>query len=320
MEKLVGIGAEAAAQLNSTETDDYGELFGIDSRFTLNSADDSGIGIKGEILLAGPSLEEIRQQGSQLWDDKDDDDLFGFITIKSKGDPQELIDGIKGIIGDFGIPLEEMAAQFGDLKFHAGDGEVIIGFKQNDNPYTEMINSFLLQSKVFGNGNTDVSNTFSLNIGATFNDMLDDQPLFKHFLKSLSVEFKGHIHEATRKNILDVLESKKDDLGPILSGAHALFSVKNVRSNIEVDTTEEMVDALGESAKDTFPMGAFTLKQIFGLVKQAGLPIDMFKPILELINSQSAGELELSAFAQFGLKVTIRLPGIDEAIGAFLED
>lgn len=320
MDKLLGVAMGAVGELNSKETEDYGELTGIDSKFVLNHADESGIGIKGQLLLAGPTLEGIKSQGSQLWEDKDGDDLFIVASIRTKGDPQEVIDGIKGIIQDFGIPLEEMAAQFGDLKFHAGDGEALIGFKAQDNQYTEMINNFLLQSQVFGNGSEDVSTEFSFNIGTTFSEMLDDEPLFKHLLKSLSIEFKGHIHEGTRKNILEVLEGQKDELGPLLSAAHALFLVKNVRSNIEVETTPEMVETLSASTKETFPMGAMSLKQIFALIKSAGLPIDMFKPILELISAHSGGELNISAHAQAGIKFTLRTPGLDEAIQAFLED
>mgnify|MGYP003686165379 CR=1 FL=1 len=320
MDKLIGVAMETAGELNGKEVNDYGELTGIDSKFVVNHADESGIGIKGQLLLAGPTLESIKTQGSQLWEDKDGDDLYIIASIRTKGDPQEVIDGIKGLIQDFGIPIEEMAAQFGDLKFHAGDGEALIGFKAQDNQYTEMINNFLLNSSVFGDGSEEVTSEFSFNIGTTFSEMLDDQPLFKHLLKSLSVELKGHIFEGTRKNILEVLEGKKDDLGPILSALHALFLVKNVKSNIEIETTEESIEKLSGSLKDTFPMGALSLKEIFAMVKGAGLPIDMFKPILELISANSAGELNISAFAQAGIKFTLRTPGLDEAIGAFLED
>lgn len=320
MESLVGLLTEAADQMNGKDTSDYGELMGIDSKFVLNHADESGIGIKGQLLLAGPTLQHIRDQGSQLWEDKDDDDLFFVISIRTKGDPQITIDGIRQIIQDFGIPIEEMASQFGDLKFHAGDGEALIGFKAQDSPYTEMLNNVLLHSKVFGDGSQDITTEFSVNLGTTFSDMLDEEPLFKHLAKSLSIELKGNLHEATRQNILEVLEGKKEELGPLLSAAHALFLVKNVRSNIEIDTTEEMLEKLAESTKEGFPMAAFSLKQIFSLVKQAGLPIDMARPILELINSNSAGELNISAYAQAGIKFTVRSPGLDEAVGAFLED
>lgn len=317
---MIGLFSEVADQMNGKDISDYGDMLSLDTKFVLNHADESGIGIKGQLLLAGPTLQAIRDQGSQLWSDKDDDDLFFVISIKTKGDSQEVIDGIRQIIQDFGIPIEEMASQFGDLKFHAGDGEALIGFKAQDSPYTEMINKVLLQSKVFGDGSTDIQGAFSIHLGTTFNDMLDDQPLFKHLAKSLSIEFNGGMHEATRENVLDVLESKKGELGPLLSVAHALFLVKNVRSNIEVDTTEEMMEKLEESTKEGFPMAAFSLKQIFQLVKQAGLPIDMIRPILDMVQSHSAGEVEINAYGQAGIKFTLQAPGVDAAVGAFLED
>lgn len=320
MEQLVGLLSEAADQMNGKDTSDYGDLLTLDTKFVLNHANEDGIGLKGQLLFAGPTLQDIRNQGSQLWEDKDDDDLFFVIAIKTKGDPQETIDGIKQIIQDFGIPIEDMAAQFGDLKFHAGDGEALIGFKAQDNPYTEMLNKVLLQSKVFGDGSTDVEGSFSIHLGSTFNDMLDDAPLFKHLAKSLLIEFKGNLHEATRSNILEVLESKKEELGPLLSAAHAIFLVKNIRSNIEVDTTEEMLETLEASCNEGFPMAAFSLRQVFALVKQAGLPLDMIRPILDLVQSSSAGEIEISAYAQAGIRFTLNTPGIDEAVGAFLED
>ena len=67
-------------------------------------------------------------------------------------------------------------------------------------------------------------------------------------------------------------------------------------------------------------MATMSLKEIFGLVKSMGMPIDMFAPILELISGKTAGEISISGIASCGFKATYRLPGLDEAIAKFLED
>jgi hypothetical protein len=51
-----------------------------------------------------------------------------------------------------------------------------------------------------------------------------------------------------------------------------------------------------------------------------GIPIDMFQPIFELVQSKTAGEISVSGVASTGYKLTLRLPGLDQAIAAFLTD
>ena len=77
-----------------------------------------------------------------------------------------------------------------------------------------------------------------------------------------------------------------------------------------------MVDSLHEMN----PMATMPLKEIFGIVKNMGIPIDMFAPILELISGKTAGEVSISGIASCGFKATYRLPGLDNAIAQFLED
>lgn len=319
MEDLIGVLMEVVGELNEQSNSDFGPLSGIDIKVKLNEVEESGIGLKGQVLLAGPTLNQINNKGSSLFPNKSDDDLFIILSIRTKGDAQVAVDELQGLITDFGIPLEALGP-FGELKFQAGDGEILIGFKAEDNPYTDMAKNYLLKPSVFGDGSEDITGDLSFNLGTSFNDMLDEEALFTHLIKSLSFEIKGQVHEKTRQNILSVLESKKEQLGPILGAVYGLFMVKNVRSTLEIDTTEEMKEKLVGSAREVNPMAAMTLKEIFAFVKAAGMPLEMAQPVLEFISTKTAGEISISGVAQVGFKLTVRLPGLDEAVSTFLAD
>ena len=214
---LMSLGMEVMQAINDVQETDFGPLTETNMQMKMNEVDEeSGIGVKGQILLAGPSLNKVKEDGSVLFPDKADDDIFVVLSIRTKGDPQEAIDEIQGIIEAFGIPMD-MVEQFGELKFHAGDGEALIGFKAADNPYTDMAKSMVMQSSVFGDGSQDVTLDMSFNLGTTFDDMLDDEPLFTHFIKGMSLHMKGSVHEKTRENILNVLAEKKEQLEPLIN-------------------------------------------------------------------------------------------------------
>ena len=285
----------------------------------MNNGDESGIGMKGQVLFAGPTFNQVKSSGAHLFPDLQDDDIYFYLSIRTKGDPQEAVDELQGLIEAFGLPMDALS-QFGELKFQAGDGEILIGFKASDNPYLEMIQGMLVKPKFFGDGSQDITAEFSFNTGTTYSEMLDDEPVISHFLKYLSFEVKGVVHDKTRENLLNILESRKEELGPILGIFHALFFFKNVRSNFEMDSTQDMKDKVIESASEAFPMAKMSLKEVFGMVKSAGVPIDTFKPVLEFVSSKTAGEISINGVAGIGFKFTVRVPGLDSAVGAFLAD
>lgn len=319
--ELIGIVNDLIATINNTSSTNYGNLVESNFQVKLNEIDEeAGIGFKVQVDLAGPVLEKIKENGSVLYPDKSEDDMFAFISIKCKGSPQEAIDNIQGLIAAFGLPIE-MLGEFGELKFHAGDGEILIGFKAAETPHAALAKQFTINSHVFGDGSEDISAFFSFNLGTTFADLLDDTPAIDHLLKGMSVHVKGRVHERTRENIISVIADKKDVLEPFLNMfpfVMPLFLFKKFDGVLELQCTDEMKEQIKNKISETMPPALMALKDAFGMAKGMGLPIEMFQPILELVQNTFSGEINICAFASTGFKFTFRLPGLDQAIAAFL--
>jgi hypothetical protein len=80
---LIATAMEILAALNEIE-ETNGPVTENNIQVKMNDINEEvGIGIKGQILLAGPALEEIKADGSTLFPDHDDD-LFVVISIKAK--------------------------------------------------------------------------------------------------------------------------------------------------------------------------------------------------------------------------------------------
>lgn len=321
-ESLVATAMEILSALNEIQETNFGPVTENNVQIKMNDINEEvGIGIKGQILLSGPSLTEIKTDGSTLFPDNDDD-LFVVISIKAKGDPQEMIDEIQGMIEAFGIPMD-MVSQFAEVKFHAGDGEVLIGVKLNDNPYTDMAKGFVLNSSVFGDGSQDTSVDLSLNLGTNFVDMLTGEPLFTHFLKSASFHMKSTMHDKTRENVLNILAEKKELLDPLINMfpfIMPLFLFKQADSVLELQCTDEMKQQAIDTATNINPMAVMSLTEAMTTIKSMGLPIEMIKPILEMITSKMDGEITISGIAGIGFKFTLRLPGLGAMLSQFLLD
>jgi hypothetical protein len=320
---LFSIGMEIMNALNQVKETNFGDTIQSNLQIKMNEIDEeAGIGAKGQLLLAGPTLDKLKEQGSVLFPDKSDDDMFVYISFRTKGDPQEFIDQVQGLIEAFGLPMD-MLEQFGELKFQAADGEAMIGFKAADNEYAQLAKGFTVESGVFGDGSQDITVDGSINLGTTFTDMLDDNPLFTHFLKSMSIHIQSIMHLKTRENILKVLSEKKDQLDPIINVfpfAIILLLFKKMDGVLELQCTDDMIENLKNTAQNANPMAVMSLKEVFSFIKMAGLPIEMIQPILELIQNNTAGEISINGFNSVGFKVTVRLPGLDQAVSSFLTD
>jgi hypothetical protein len=320
---LFSIGMEIMNAVNQVKETNFGDTIQSNLQIKMNEIDEeAGIGAKGQLLLAGPTLDKLKEQGSVLFPDKSDDDMFVYISFRTKGDPQEFIDQVQGLIEAFGLPMD-MLEQFGELKFQAADGEAMIGFKAADNEYAQLAKGFTVESGVFGDGSQDITVDGSINLGTTFTDMLDDNPLFTHFLKSMSIHIQSIMHLKTRENILKVLSEKKDQLDPIINVfpfAIILLLFKKMDGVLELQCTDDMIENLKNTAQNANPMAVMSLKEVFSFIKMAGLPIEMIQPILELIQNNTAGEISINGFNSVGFKVTVRLPGLDQAVSSFLTD
>jgi hypothetical protein len=321
-ESFVAIAMEVLGALNGMEETNFGPITESNVQVKMNDINEEvGLGVKGQILFAGPALTEIKTDGSTLFPDNDDD-LFVVVSIKTKGEPQELIDEVQGMIEAFGLPME-MVAQFAEIKFHAGDGEVLIGIKLNDNPYTDMAKGFILNSSIYGDGSQDVSVDLSLNLGTTFADMLAGEPLFTHFLKAASFHLKARLHDKTRQNIINILAEKKELLDPLINMMPFLMPLllfKQADSVLELQCTDEMKQQMIDTATNVNPMAVMSLTDGLATIKSAGLPIDMFQPIIEMVTNRTDGEVTISGIAGVGFKFTIRLPGLNDVLTEFLAE
>ena len=253
---LIGLAMEILGSINNVNESNFGPTTDSSFQVKMNEFQEgSGITLKSSVLLAGPDLDHLKESGSVLYPDKTDDDMFAFVSIKCKSDAQEAIDSIKGLIESFGLPLE-MIENFGELKFHAGDGEILIGFKAAANEHTAMAKQFLLSPTVFGDGSENVSLDLSVNLATTFDQLLDDEPMFTHLLKGASVHGTSHIHEKTRENIIQILAEKKDQLDPLISVfpfAAVLLLFKKADGMLELQCTDEMKETIKTFAQNNMP-------------------------------------------------------------------
>lgn len=320
---LLSLGMEVMQAVNEIEESNFGPVTETNMQIKMNEIDEeAGIGVKAQFMFAGPTLDHLKEHGSVLFPDKSDDDFFVVLSIRVKGDPQETIDEIKGIIESFGLPLD-MLEQFGELKFHPGDGEVLIGFKLAESEYAQMAKTFTVEPKVFGDGSEEITAEFSFNMGASFNEMLDDTPLVMHLLKSESVHIRTRLHEKTRENIIKVLAEKKEQLEPIIDMAPpavALLLFKKLDGVLEFQCTDEMKQKLQDTIQNNMPMATSPLKDLLQMVPMMVPSMDMVQPIIELLSNKFAGEISVSGVTATGWKVTVRLPGIDQVAAALLEN
>jgi hypothetical protein len=318
---LINMVTDVVAALNAHEESNFGPITESDFKVSMNDFDEeAGIGFKAQFLMAGPVLDKIKQDGASLYPGKSAEDLFGYISIKVSGDPNELIEQIKGLIDAFGLPMDQLE-QFGELKFHAGDGEVLIGFKAASQ-FAGMAQPFLVKSGVFGDGSQDITMETSFNLGTTWDQMLDDEPIFTHFLKGFSTHSRGRLHDKTRENILKVVSEKNESAGSIMESPlpfiMPLLFFKRMTGAVELQCTDEMKEQIKNFVTTHFAPAAMSLKEAFEMIKGMGMPLEMIQPILEMIQGAGVSEISLNGAGNLGLKLTIRLPGLDKAIAEFL--
>lgn len=320
---LIGVAAEVFGAINDHGTPASGPTNDSNFQVKMNEFEEgTGITFLSQVLLAGPSLEKAKEDGSVLFPDKTDDDMYVYIAIRCKGDPQEGIDNIKGLIEAFGLPVE-MLEEFGELKYHAGDGEILIGFKAKSNEHVDLAKQFTVKSTTFGDGSEDISVDCSVNLATTFDEMLDENPLFTHFLKGGSFHFKSHVHESSRDIIMNIIEEKMDSLQPILDlfpFVVPLGLFKKFDGILELQCTDEMKEKIKEFATNAMPPAAMSLKELLEMVKGSGMPIEMVQPVLELVQNIYAGEVSINIVTTNVIKLTLKTPGLDQIITEFLSD
>ena len=107
------------------------------------------------------------------------------------------------------------------------------------------------------------------------------------------------------------------DMGPF---AVALLLFRKFDGVLEFQCTDEMKEKLKDTIQNNIPMATMSLKDTFGLVAMSGAPIGMFEPILQLISNKVAGEISISGVTSIGFKITIRVPGVDQAVSSLLEN
>lgn len=97
-----------------------------------------------------------------------------------------------------------------------------------------------------------------------------------------------------------------------------LLFFKRITGAVELECTDEMKEQIKTFIASNVPPALMSLKEAFDMVKSMGLPLEMIQPILELVQSAGIREISIVGAANLGVKLTIRLPGLDKAIAEFL--
>lgn len=139
----------------------------------------------------------------------------------------------------------------------------------------------------------------------------------------MSLHAVGRAHTSTRETILKVLAEKKDTLQPIFENfpfVAPFFLFKRMNAILELQVTDEMKEQIKTSLGSAAPPALMGGKEVLGMIKSMGLPLEMVQPIIEFVQSTFAGEINFYAVASSGFKFTIKLPGLDQVLAEFLKD
>ena len=185
--------------LNKTKEKDFGEIVESDFTLSMNDMEESkGANVKAQILLAGPTLKQIKSQGKTLFSKKADDELFSYISFKVKN-------GSKNFVEEFEPKLESTDKELhSKLSISTEDDLVLIGFKE-DSEMQMFSTPVPIESHVFGEDKTDIGIQANLDLKITWDDMLDIIPIYAHFLKGFKLQIKSNLYEKTAENILDTV-------------------------------------------------------------------------------------------------------------------
>ena len=283
---------------------------------------EGGITAKFQLLFDGPELTKEQETGSSIFPDKTADDLLSFTAIRVKGNADEALAELKTIIESLGV-TEEMWAAFAQVEFKAEENEILIGACPANEELLGVLAPFMINPTfIKGDGNEDISIEASVNFATTFSEALDDEPFYSHFLKGAGVSFKGRVFNKSRDILIKIMNSQWDTIKPLVSQFPILAPIllfKKLDGSLELECDDTLREEIKELLLENMPPAAMSLKDAMSLVKQQGMvPMEMAEPILEWFKNHFAGEIRLYAQRSVGIKVTMKLPGLDEVVTEFL--
>lgn len=323
MENIVEIFAEVAQAFGADQEAASGQLMENSFKVHLNDVSDGGISLKFEALLDGPELAKETNNAKIVFADKTEDDILALITLKVKGDPQDAIDELKGLLEGMGI-TEEMWSAFANVEFKPGDGEVLIGVAPAAEELLGFLAPFLINPTwLKGDGSQDIGISLAFQLQSSCSDMLDDEPFYTHFLKGAQIKHEGKIFEASKQIFMRILNEKWDRIRPIAEQVPVLaplLLLKKYQGELELECNEEMTETIKEMVEENMPPAAMSLKDAMGFVKHSGsVPIEMIEPFLNWVKDHYDGELRVFGQRSVGGRMTLKTPGADELVSAFLD-
>ncbi len=283
-----------------------------------------GISAEFKLMFDGPELAKEQEIGSSIFPDKTADDLLTFTSIKVKGDAEEALTELQTLIESMGI-TSEMWAPFAELEFKAGDGEILIGGSPANEEIIGVISPFMINPTFMkGDGSEDISITTSVDFAATCDQFLNDEPIFSHFLKGISVSAVGRLFLNSRDILIKILNEQWDKVKPLAEQFPVLAPIllfKRLEGEMEFQCDDAMREELKEALLEIMPPVVMSLPDALGLVKMQGMvPMEMAEPVLNWFNKHFDGQVRVYFQRSIGMRMTFNLPGLDQVVNSFLEN
>lgn len=300
-----------------------------ESRFEVKLNDvtpGEGSQVKLELLFDGPQLTAERDLAKEILGDKaaDKDSIFAFVAIKVKGDAQEAIDAIKGLLEAM-VPMDQVE-MFADLVWKAHGEYMIIAVSPNQEEIIEQVKPFIVHSKLIeGDGSRDLFASVELNVATCPGDLVsDEESALSHFVKGVKLTTKADMHANSREHLINVLNSQWEMLGPIAEMVPFLTPLllfKTATGSLEFECDDELKEQVKQFLGENAPPALMAGKDAINMAKAEGaVPMEMVTPILNLVKDHFDGELRVFANAGSAVRFSARVPGIDTLIDVLMEE
>lgn len=238
--------AEAVQKLGQINQTAHGKILENQFEFDLNTVQQNqGISVSMQVMFDGPALASEQQHGRALFPHKTNDDIYGFIALKVKGNATDAVTQLKALLEGLGLS-EEMISQFATLEFKPYENEILIGFHPSDESILGFITPFLINPVwLKGDGTQDLKLEGVLQLASSFHDMLnDDKSVIEHLLKGISWTGKSRLYETSRDIILKDISDHWQTYKPLIE-AHPYLSLillyNKVKGSLEFQADEELI-------------------------------------------------------------------------------
>lgn len=272
-------------------------------------------------MIDGPELTEQTSKLQEIFPERGENEVAGLITIKVDGDVEAAIEELKALVQGFGIDIEAFA-EFATIEFVAGDGEILIGLMPATQEAIGFLTPFIMDPTILqGDGSEELFFSGSINLAATFDDFLEDEPLFTNFLKGFSLKAQGQLYSESRETVFKLLGDDFKKYAKAIPFLAPLLMLKKVEGLLELECTDEMKDQIKELVEEEAPQAAMSFKDILEMAKMSGaVPMEMLEPVLTFIQTYSVNHFEVLGAKKAAGRVIVNLPGLENVAAHLLEE